>query len=1010
MVPLSAQSVRYVAGRGIGDESKAKYAPLSPGALYSKADGRLYFTDLGNQKIRYIRLSDETVHTLPRHIPACNEWSEENQSCLETPRGLDFSLDDDIFLSDLSKGRLFKYSISEQEFTQIYPPLLQNAYPEGVVPEFQNLVPYGLDISQDQKLLVCDTSLHQVLQWDFQLNEFTLLAGTGIKGFSGDGGPGHLAKLNTPTEILAWDESKLLILDGGNHCIRLLDLALGTIETIAGKCKDAGYTPESTSLEEARFKSPEGFGMDNAGNLYVADEWNHVVRKIDFSAGTVSTVAGNHTPGYSGDEGLATEAQLRRPQDVAVDVHGNLYISDLGNKVIRKVDAQTQKMYTLAGTGNQFYCQDTTSWQNACFKNVSFLAFAPDGDLWISDSNNHRFGRLDQQTGQFVPSIGLGVKSTQAGDPSANLDRPKGFAFDSEGNLFLADTFNARVLYWDAQTQRSTTILGEGGLINRDTQGNRIEDIIQRPYDLIFNDSILYISDVVTHHVLQLDLKSFQLQSLNNPTDRPIGPDTSSNLYRPLGIELQEGYIYVADAGNRRISRIDLATKEIVGILGGGQHVIGQEFSPSLEAKLNEPFDICRDGQGNFFISDSKSASLYFFNPQELQVRLLNTLGSFRGDQTNQALQETILFEPKGLALSKQGELFIAEQDVIRKVSQLDEVFITGPDTVCTQEVYEYTSSLGVEKNLQWDVRGGEMLNDPREKSIRVRWFPGETLGSITLEVNSGLGFPSSYSRSIHIEGVALAEQLILPQTDFCPQDAPLFLPNIAPRGEYILEGKSLGVFDPRDWAPGEYVLSYQSVPGLACTEVVVDTLKVWEIPPVEALQITSTTQLLCPGDKGFILTIPGYSNLEWNWFRVGQAEALAEKGNSITLNQAGEYWAQAEHPCLNLRTNPIKIKELQVYVPELFTPNGDKVNDWFTVCVNYPEQVEALQVEIFHPNGQRVYSTNDPSEALCKENPQEELGWGGDNQPTGLYIWRVKLQTKYCSNLIKSGKIYLKR
>ena len=113
--------------------------------------------------------------------------------------------------------------------------------------------------------------------------------------------------------------------------------------------------------------------------------------------------------------------------------------------------------------------------------------------------------------------------------------------------------------------------------------------------------------------MLQLDLKSFQLQSLNNPTDRPIGPDTSSNLYRPLGIELQEGYIYVADAGNRRISRIDLATKEIVGILGGGQHVIGQEFSPSLEAKLNEPFDICRDGQGKFLLSAIQKVPAYIF-------------------------------------------------------------------------------------------------------------------------------------------------------------------------------------------------------------------------------------------------------------------------------------------------------------------------------------------------------------------------------------------------------------
>ena len=289
------------------------------------------------------------------------------------------------------------------------------------------------------------------------VGNISTVAGTGTVGFSGDAGPATSAQLNFPRGVAADSSGNLFIVDQTNNRIRKVD-ASGNISTVAGGGGALGDGGPATS---AQLASPKHLAVDSSGNLFIADTSNHRIRKVDTS-GTISTVAGNGTPGFSGEGGPATSAQLHFPHGVAVDSSGNLFISDVNNNRIRKVDT-SGNISTVAGTGTSGFSGDGGPSTAAQLDLPIGLAVDSSGNLFITDFGDNRIRMID--TSGIISTVAGNGTSGFSGDggpaTSASLNRPQDIVVDSSGNFFIADGNNNRVRKVDTSGNIST-VAGNG--------------------------------------------------------------------------------------------------------------------------------------------------------------------------------------------------------------------------------------------------------------------------------------------------------------------------------------------------------------------------------------------------------------------------------------------------------------------------------------------------------------------------------------------------------------------
>jgi sugar lactone lactonase YvrE len=269
----------------------------------------------------------------------------------------------------------------------------------------------------------------------------TTVAGTGEPGFSGDGGPATKAQLNVPFAVAVDREGNLYITDENNLRIRKVDKE-GIITTFAGTGK-GGYSGDGGPATSAKLIDPGGLAFDAKGNLYVADYKS--VRKIDPS-GTITTVAGTGQLGFSGDGGPATEAKLTA-YDVALDRKGNIYICDLENQRIRKVD-RDGIIHTVAGSGKKGYSGDGGPATKAALKDPWGIAVDREKNVYIADHHNRVVRKVDPE-GKITTIAGTGEAGFNREEGPATkvmLRDPIGLFFDDgSGVLYIADTLNGRI-------------------------------------------------------------------------------------------------------------------------------------------------------------------------------------------------------------------------------------------------------------------------------------------------------------------------------------------------------------------------------------------------------------------------------------------------------------------------------------------------------------------------------------------------------------------------------------
>lgn len=293
-------------------------------------------------------------------------------------------------------------------------------------------------------IYVADRFNHRVRKIDLS-GTITTIAGTGVAGFLGDGGPAVNARLNQPIGVVVDMDGNVYISDNSNERIRKVDTT-GVITTIAGTGV-AGFLGDGGPAINARLNDPWGLCVDKLGNLYVADRINNRVRKIDVSTGVITTVAGTGTAGYSGEGGLATAANFDKPIAICVDTMFNLFIADEENERVRKVTYATGIVTKIAGTGTAGYNGDGGAAVSAQLNKPCGVAIDLAGNVYISDRMNHRLRKINT-SGNISTIAGTGVVGYSGdGGPatSARINFPRELFSDGSGNIYFADTDNDRV-------------------------------------------------------------------------------------------------------------------------------------------------------------------------------------------------------------------------------------------------------------------------------------------------------------------------------------------------------------------------------------------------------------------------------------------------------------------------------------------------------------------------------------------------------------------------------------
>lgn len=294
--------------------------------------------------------------------------------------------------------------------------------------------------------------------------EVVTIAGTGEEQYVGDGGPATEAPVSGPFGVVVGPDEAVYVCEIGNHVIRRIDPEAGIITTVAGT-GEKGYAGDGGSATQAKLNEPYEVRFDAGGNMYFVEMMNHLVRRVDGKTGRISTVAGNGQPGFSGDRGPATDAKLNRPHSITLDNEGNIYICDIGNHRVRRVDAETGIIMTFAGTGEQAKTPDGAPITGTPLNGPRALDFDGNYNLYLALREGNAVYRLDLSTSTLHHLAGTGVKGyTGDNGPAkvAELSGPKGIAIGPDGDIYLADTESHTIRVIRRSSGRIETLVGDG--------------------------------------------------------------------------------------------------------------------------------------------------------------------------------------------------------------------------------------------------------------------------------------------------------------------------------------------------------------------------------------------------------------------------------------------------------------------------------------------------------------------------------------------------------------------
>jgi uncharacterized protein (TIGR03437 family) len=432
--------ITTVAGGGdtVGDGGPATAAGLnSPTDIAVDAAGNLYIGDHFNQRIRKVSFLG-TITTLAGtgELGFSGDGGPAAAARLNDPAGVTVTSAGDVYFTDSRNRRIRRVNANGIIATVAGSGNFKFSGDGGPATSAALNLPSSVAVDALGNLYIADTANHRVRKVTTS-GVITTVAGNGTAGFSGDGGPATAASLNAPYSVAVDGNGNIYIADTDNQRVRKVSPS-GTITTIAGGGENPGDGIPATS---AQLDSPEGVAVDSPGNVYIATGTQ--VRKVSF-AGTISTLAGTGEEGYSGDGGPATSARLNLAWGVDVDASGNVYIADLQNHRIRKVNSGGT-ITTVAGNGVEGYSGDGGPATNASLNFPYGVTVDAGGNLFIADSYNSVIRRVNSSG--VISTVAGGGEESGDGRPATQvvLDFILDAAVDGAGNLYIADQGSERI-------------------------------------------------------------------------------------------------------------------------------------------------------------------------------------------------------------------------------------------------------------------------------------------------------------------------------------------------------------------------------------------------------------------------------------------------------------------------------------------------------------------------------------------------------------------------------------
>jgi streptogramin lyase len=336
------------------------------------------------------------------------------------------------------------------------------------------------------------------------------LVGTGKVGYAGDGGKAAAALLNQPFHCefaMVNGAPMLYVAEAFNHCIRVVNLKTGVIDTVVGSGRK-GNAGDGGKATEAALNEPYAVVRDSDGSLYIADRLNAVIRKVDGKTGIITTLAGTGKKDYAGDGGPADKAALREPNDCCLDGRGGLLIADVADWRIRRVDLKTGTITTFAGTGrvakvDRALLGDGGPASKAVIHGARAVCVDGQGNTYVCERDGNAIRKVNAE-GTITTFAGTGKKGYDGDNgpaAKATFNGPKAVRCDKAGNLFVVDTENHAVRRIDGKTGLVTTVAGgrKGG------QGDGAAATaagLDRPHGCVIDDDgVLYIADSNNHRV-----------------------------------------------------------------------------------------------------------------------------------------------------------------------------------------------------------------------------------------------------------------------------------------------------------------------------------------------------------------------------------------------------------------------------------------------------------------------------------------------------------------------------
>jgi sugar lactone lactonase YvrE len=553
------------------------------------------------------------------------------------------------------------------------------------------------------------------------------LAGTGTYGYSGDKGPATLAQLDAPSGLVRDSAGNVYFSDFGNHMVREIAAGTGIITRIAGTGA-SGYSGDGGPAASAELGYPASLALDSQGNLFIADNGNQTIRRVNLASGTITTYAGSGSSSPAGDGGPATAAGLGYIGGIAIDASGNVFISEVSPPVIREVNGSTGIIGTVAGTGTTGYSGDGGPAASATFGQIYGMAFDVNGNLYLADGGDELVRKLTAVGGLIT---GNSIVSTVAGTPpaantwpagsysgdggpatSAHLNFPVDVAVDRSGNLYISDSSNSVIRLVSASSGIISTAVGNGpfcGSAGGDG-GAATSAGLCYPRDITLDSSgNLYIADQEDNRVREAFAPAAPPSTQAAPPALSVAGGTytspqtvtmsastpGSSIYVTVDGRLpsttnNQGYsLPIGVAGTVTIEAAAVApgylpsspvsdTYKILSfspvistVAGQGSFGFSATAGPALDARFSEPEGVAIDKAGNIYLSDTFNSVVWLISAATGNATLYAGTGvNGRGGDGGPATSAE-LYWPAGIALDSAGNLYIADflNNVIREVN-----------------------------------------------------------------------------------------------------------------------------------------------------------------------------------------------------------------------------------------------------------------------------------------------------------------------------------------------------